>query len=217
MWIKRIFRFASASETGISLWLQLFGATGIIGSFGVGTWAASASDWLNAYGPISWVLSGALCAVAMTFIYYLINTASYAAARADLAKARLSTPHNVNILEDHFDGKIIKFVDLFDTLHPDLSNKHFKRCRFSGPMIIYLGDNITLDSNKFIYCSLVVSKNYPEVLAGAFFEKSTFFECEFDLVTIIMAPEHARELKRQTPGQRFEFMGYDFEAKGSKS
>jgi len=205
---KRFYRFASGSEMSLSLWGILFGTGGLASSFGIGALAASVSDWLNAYGPIMWVAAGFLCALLFALVFYLYGVASLTVSKANLAKHRTLKPTNINILESHFSNEIIASDDIFNPLHATTENKHFNNCRFSGSMIIYLGSNVTIKDNSFTYCNFIVTRNFPTVLAGVLFKDSSFFRCEFDLVTFVLSPAQAKEIRDSSGGDKIDFIGH---------
>lgn len=56
--LKRIQNILMHSEWKLSLWQIVFGGSGVMGSFSLSAWAASATVWINQFGPIAWVGAG---------------------------------------------------------------------------------------------------------------------------------------------------------------
>jgi uncharacterized membrane protein YcjF (UPF0283 family) len=108
---KRAWRFLQQVEWNLSLWQLLFGGGGLLTTFGFGAWAASASAWLDAWGPIGWVAAGlaSMFVVAITSACLFIGHGiwRYNNTIALLNQKRSEQDTRINILDDMFIKKII--------------------------------------------------------------------------------------------------------------
>jgi len=203
---KRIFAVLSGSEIGISLWFQLFGVGGIVSSFGITVWAASATRWLASFGPLAWVACGflgALLFVGLAFLWAMVRLRVF---QSKLYERRASEKTDINILEDNFFKKIIILSDVYDVFHQINRNKTFRECRFSGPMVMSFGNNVTITESSFNECNyIVVSEGWLRGVVA--FSDSTFRGCEFDSITFVIPPNLARMIRDSIGGDTIKFLG----------
>lgn len=182
------------SEWKISLWYQIFGVGGILSSFGVSAWAASASAWLNAYGPIAWVCAGFLGTIVLLLSLLLYSAFRERLARAKLAEKRSETSTSINPLDDHFYKQVIHVSDIFSNYHQVLENKHFRECRFVGPMVISFGSNVNMTGSSMAECNFIaIDKGYIRGVVA--FSNSTLLDCEFDSITFVVHTDLARAIR----------------------
>ena len=74
---ERIQKLLDRIESRLSLW-WILSTSGIFSSGLISAWIASATDWLNAYGPIAWwgaALIGALVSLSIVFVAARIRQA----------------------------------------------------------------------------------------------------------------------------------------------
>lgn len=199
--LRRAFNTLMHGEWTLSLLSMLFGTGSIITSFGLGTWAASASGWLAEYGPIGWLISGLIAALLMTmcFAIYAISLESLSRNKMNIQRSQPST--GINILEDTFKRHIIRISDIYHSNYQIIENKDFKECRFQGPMSIAFIENTNLISpfiknSNFINMGVLFGSNGGVI--G--FKNCTFRDCEFDEVCLHMPPDLAKRISNDLPG-----------------
>jgi hypothetical protein len=175
---------------------------------GIGAWAGRATQWINAYGPIGWVLSGLFVAGIVLFFYYIYARVRKQLSIAKINEARTLQRTSINVLNDQFDNEIISVIDLFSFFHQILVRKHFRNCRFVGPMVLVMLNNDTLAHCQFADCNFVIVEDHDPIVGIVAFESSTFFQCQFDCVTFLLNRALARTMRDQVPpGQRPRFIG----------
>ncbi|OWV39432.1 hypothetical protein [Mameliella alba] len=203
--IKALIQFAMHAEWVISLG-GMMGLGGVIGSFGVSAWAASTSDWVASFGSLGWVSAGFLGALTFALIYLAYAASRLYISRAMLIAKRAEETTNINPLEDTFQREIITVSDIYSPYHQQLENKHFRECRFVGPMVIVFGNDMTIRSPSMNECNFVVVN--PGYVNGVIqFSKSTFIDCEFDSVTFLVQPELARIIEESLKTGAVQFLG----------
>src|SRR5690349_12213294 len=94
-------------SSGLSLWAALFGAGGILAGGAVSAWAASATAWLAAYGPIAYVAAGLAGGLLFGAILIAYRKFRIAVAEAALSQKRTEPPRTVNPLDPVFEKKRI--------------------------------------------------------------------------------------------------------------
>lgn len=181
-------------EWKISLGYQVFGAGGVMSSFGISAWAASASAWLNIYGPIAWVFAGFSGALAFLLAFLIYSIMRERLSRARLAEKRAESSTRINPLDDHFVKQVINVSDIFSNYHQVLKNKDFRDCRFVGPMVVAFGRNVTMNTPYMNDCNFIAVED--GVIRGVVaFENSTFRDCEFDSVTFVVPKNLAKMIR----------------------
>lgn len=141
---------------------QVLGLQGMLtmaGSFALPAWAAIATDWLNAYGPIAWVASGfagLILFVVALFIWaqFRVNTES-----ARIVAKHRQDPDPLNPLADNFERKRIRLHDLASVIDRTVDQKTFDRCELIGPACVVIVDSITMQDNHFYGCDFVICRN----------------------------------------------------------
>ena len=131
---------------------------GIILTSGLITWAASATEWMNQYAPLSWVLSFFVGMLILTLIlaglarfYVWITEAKYNIVRS-------SNPSSINPLEDVFQKQTINIMDFKMPTLEFVIGKKFIGCHLLGPATIYL-KNSSLTDSTFAFCDFIKIPN----------------------------------------------------------
>lgn len=205
---KKLHTLLMHSEWKLSLWQAVFGASGLMGSFSLSAWAASASDLLNAYGPLGWVGAGFIGALAFTSCLALVGWFRLGMAKARFLNRRSYRATEINILEKDFYQKIVTSDSIYDHLTPTIIGKNFRECRFRGPITLAFVRNDTLLSPYLNSCNFVLIPDtyIPKGTIG--FLDCTFRDCEFIDVTFFVNKSLADSLKKGVPDEQLYVIGY---------
>lgn len=211
--INKVLQWIGNFNTGWSL------GVGFLTIFAGSSWLASASQWLDQWGPIGWAFTG-LCIALIALLAALSSILFYQSiklkkSQQKILDKRTKQKTNINILEDVFTNEIIELSDLFDPLHATIENKSFIGCRFSGPMVMHLRSDCVKRKDVHQECNyIVVDHKKPARLHGiCLMEKCNFTQCEFDQVTFILPTHEGVSLtqKFSESGIVPEFIGYPLE------
>lgn len=196
MWKK----FNTALESVSSHWSL---AILIAGSSvtGVATaYAAKATAWLAAWGPIGWV-GTAFAGVG----FFILCAMGFAWAREKIVRASIekrffNRPDAINPLEEEFRNKRIKIADLVSPIEPIIRGKRFRNCEIIGPANVALSAtypnaggmaNCGLSS----VCAVMIRENIL-VLNAVMFEDCRFEDCKLHQITFLF-PEGAYDWANQ--------------------
>lgn len=199
MW-KRIQNLLMQGEWKLSLWGQIFGAGGLLTSFGITAWAGSATEWIGQHGPLAWVGTGFFGALLFALLVLMYSLSKSYLAQAALNEKRAAGSTRINPLQDHFTKEIITVADIFSHFHQVHKNKHFRECRFSGPMVMAFANNISLSHPEMSDCNFVVVGE-GWITGVVAFADSSFRDCEFDSVTFLIPPNFARAMRDEIEGR----------------
>ncbi|MGH8677435.1 MAG: hypothetical protein ACREUQ_03675 [Burkholderiales bacterium] len=147
---------------------------------------------LKTLGPIYWVGVGAVVALIISMILYLIKSSQLKQAEADLNRAMAVPRSTINPLSNSFTDSIIPMEDLRLPKVQLHENKHFKRCKFVGPAAVaILGGNYVRSS--FLDCGDIVALPEDVYLTGIVVLKNcTVEDCEFIRTTIFVDQNTAK-------------------------
>ena len=165
------------------VWLVLGG----LSSGGVFAWLAAATEWLNAYGPITWGIAGAFGVV--IFVSVLAIWAKFALLVERRRHARLQTESfdPINPLNDDFRKMRIN-LSVFDSPFPGdvVANKKFDDCELIGPAtVILIGGNLII-KNETTNCNFVRVRNDFHLYGVIAFKDCTIQECRLLNMTILV-------------------------------
>lgn len=137
-------------------------AVGTFLSGGLAGWAATATAAVNAYGPISWVISGLAGALMFCLAWYLWSIARLNIAKYEFAKELATRPHIINPLQDTFTKQRID-VNAFRTPTSDLVvGKVFVDCELRGPaVVLFMGSHFS--DAGFINCEMVKVRDKVQI------------------------------------------------------
>ncbi len=165
-------------------------------------WAASATDWLNCWGPIAWVAAGLLAAFLTTFSIlsgmYIYAYFGLKRAERDFYISR-NTPSDtgINPLDDTFTKKRIYPSQIRHPVTNLIEKKTFVDCDLLGPGTVLLM-GARFDQTKFGPCTFVkgTDMNFDQqtltVLHDCVIRRGTV-----SLFTFIIPPEFVSETEKQ--------------------
>lgn len=172
-------------------------ALGTLLSGGLASWAAAATEALNEFGPISWVLSGLVGMVLFCMSYWLWSTARVNLAKAEFARDLSARTQNINPLEDTF-RKLRIEVNAFRTPTFDVAKgKVFIDCELRGPAVVLFMGYSNFSNAGFVNCEVVKIKDEAMIYNVVPFEDITVRGGKLYNLTILV-PESMAE--RFPPG-----------------
>jgi MFS family permease len=154
---KRLQRFLEILSTHISLW-QALGLGGLLTGGALSAWFATASMWLDGYGPIGWwyaVLIGAVLGLLVGIAGALLR---YVVILGGATRKWSETVDRINPLDPQYNRQRINLADLAHPVSRRISNKTFVDCDLIGPVNLLLMQNIHLTEMGFVDCDIVVAK-----------------------------------------------------------
>lgn len=172
----------SAAEWAWRIVIFVFvGAGGTVTAF-----VAKADPVLKALGPIYWIGVGAIAALVISVILYLIKSSQLKQTEADLNRALAVPRSTINPLLNSFTDSIIPVEDLRLPRTQLHENKHFLRCKFVGPAALAILGGIYIRSN-FLDSGDVIALPDNVALSGIVVLKNcTVEDCEFIRTTILV-------------------------------
>lgn len=186
---KSIWSWISVFETGLSAaeWAWRIVTILFIGASGTVTALIAKTDpVLKDLGSIYWVIVGALVALVISIIQFLIRSSQLKQAEADLNRAMAVPRSTINPLSNSFTDSIIPIEDLRLPKVQLHENKHFTRCKFVGPAAVAILGGTYVRSN-FLECGDIVALPDDVCLTGIVALKNcTVEDCEFILTTILV-------------------------------
>lgn len=174
---------------------------------------AAVSHWLGQYGPIAWIGTGLLFVVIVSLTYalsrWLLAKARLAKAETRYRDALASVPRSVNPLLSSFEKERFKVSDFYSPFAIVNEGKSFTDCEIIGPGCIAILSHCNLWSPHLIGCDVVaVTKAHVKTAAG--FTKSTFKDCRFINVTLMVPMDLSKEIaktKDGSTGEAIEIIG----------
>lgn len=154
-------------------------------SFALPAWAARASNWLNAWGPIAWVACGFLgVAVALAIMWAAALRNRYAL-MTRILRHTTADGDGVNPLESTFIRKRIKLSDLAEPVSGSIRHKTFVDCEIVGPgNAIAFPSCIFAGSGGEMVDAVVFTRG--RAIAGYELENCTFRNCKFFRLTFLI-------------------------------
>jgi hypothetical protein len=169
---------------------QFFVGSTVIGAATIGAWAASATEWINQYGPIAWVATAFICAGLTVFIFWGASKIKLNWETASATKKWKQDVTNINPLDNEFNRKRINFKDLVHPIHRKIIGKTFTHCELMGPANIIL-ENCMLNGVVFHDCDIVITKEGASVkiVNMVILQRCNFVGGEIFTCTIFAEPE----------------------------
>jgi hypothetical protein len=167
----------------------------MMGSFALPAWAAYATDWLDAFGPIAWVASGFAGMMLLAASLMLYGRFKVFLATQRYINRRLSTPDQINPFDDHFSRKRISLQDLVDPVTNSITSKTFDNCDIIGPAVVYAGSPLQPSAfiqDAFINCDHVAVKRGGRVNNCIKLDACTFTKCRLIALTVLMTEAQAK-------------------------
>ena len=194
---KGFWNLISEFEKGLSVaeWAWRIGVFVFVGASGTVTaFVAKADPVLKALGPIYWIGVGAIVALVLALILYLIKSSQLKQTEADLNRV-LSVPRStINPLLNSFTDLIIPVEDLRLPRVQLHENKHFLRCKFVGPAAVAILGGTYVRTN-FLDSGDVIALPDNAILSGIVVLKNcTVEDCEFIRTTILVDQVTAKGL-----------------------
>lgn len=127
------------------------------------TWLASATEWMNSTGPLSWGVAG--LAAALT-VYWTMIGGRALAARARLARAMADAAESVaggsaiNPLKGDFVRERIRLSDLISPAGSPLRSYTFKNCELIGPAVLFLDPDVVFRANHVEFVEFIKINPY---------------------------------------------------------
>jgi hypothetical protein len=181
--------------------LQILGWQGVVGmtgSFALPAWAASATAWLNAWGPIAWVACGFLGLLLFVSAMLLWGRFRLYQVSARLASELAAEADAVNPLADHFERKRVRLSQLASPIDGLIDSKVFSRCEILGPANVAIIDGIVMQDNELHQCDFVVIKSGARITANVIKLRSCTFRWNgFHSVTFLVLPNFAQNVGLQ--------------------
>jgi hypothetical protein len=192
---KSLWNLISVFETGLSAaeWAWRIAVFLFIGASGtVAAFIAKADPVLKALGPIYWIGAGAIVALIISTILYLIKSSQLKQTEADLNRAMAVPRNTINPLSNTFTDSIIPIEDLRLPKVQLHENKHFTRCKFVGPAAVAIVGGTYVRSN-FLECGDIIALPDGILLTGIVVLKNcTVEDCEFIRTTIFVDQNTAK-------------------------
>ena len=197
------FTFADYAQKIALYFVPSLGVAGVMG------WAASATAWLQAWGPIAYVsagiLAGTIAALTTATVCALTGVGRNRRTLAAFQQVLVNRPHSVNPLEMSFTRVAIDIADLNMHSLPfrfAQRNKIFTECILSGPGTIlfiqcrgtladFPGTNFTwYNEHGFVY---------PDVV----FDRCTFVDCRLVNLTVFVSKADEINFRQSFPYLRW--------------
>lgn len=153
--------------------------------FALPAWAASASDWMNAWGPISWVAAG-FAGLAVT-IGLMWAVAAWRRFRitSNILEVTTRQGHAVNPLDDMFYRKRMYIAALTNPVRGEIRDKTFIECDLVGPANLIVFPDCTFHANGGeLVDGLLFTRSTAR--AGFNIHNCTFRNCRFYNVTFLV-------------------------------
>lgn len=160
----------------------------MIGGFAIPAWAAAVTDWLNVWGPISWVASGLVGMLVVFISIALWGIYKRSAAVAQYQQAIAQPPRHVNPLRNDFTDEVIELSEFFHPLDKLHAGKTFRRCKIYGPGVMMFTNHMNLFNPRMQMCDLIEVVEGP-AFSVVGFERGTFEDCSFFNVTFLITPQ----------------------------
>lgn len=166
-------------------------ALGTLISGGLASWAAVATEAVNKYSPISWVLSGLVGIVLFCMAWWLWSIARLNLAKIEFTKELSAKTQSINPLEDTFKTQRID-VNAFRTPTVDiLQGKVFVDCELRGPAVVFFMGSSNFSHTGFINCEIVKIKDKAQIYNVIPFQDITVRGGKFCNLTILIPESYA--------------------------
>ena len=190
---RLITRVESSAAFGEYVWRALQ-ALWVIGVGGMTGWAAAASDWLNAYGPISWITAGLLGALVVCVCLALGGIFKDRMARARVWSIMSSTPKSINPLDNIFTNQRIDLNDFHSPFYEPAIGKTFVDCELLGPCVLaFVGTSI--NGLTAIECDFVKVDENASVKTAVVFVNANIKRCKIYRATVLMGQTDVRNFE----------------------
>jgi hypothetical protein len=196
----KLLRYIPLVEThttfGQQIW-SLLSSLGIVGGTGIAMgWLASATEWLNAYGPIAYGGIGLASAFVAAGALALIGVGRERLSRVQLNARLATTPTTVNPLEDTFQRVRINVADFECPFNQLYQGKTFIKCELTGPANVIFFGSVNIEDSPRIDCEFVSYNRKVKIRNAIVFENPTFRGCVLYRLTIFVPEEGAAAMDK---------------------
>lgn len=171
--------------------LGIQGLAAMVGSFTLFAWAASATAWLNAYGPIAWVGSGVVGILLLIGCLMLWARYRMFAATADVVAKQAESDDVVNPLHDSFDRHRVRLSQIASPIDNLVDGKTFNRCEILGPANVVILDGIVMQDNELYGCDFAVVRIGAHVSNAVKLRRCTINRSKLHGITFLIPPDAA--------------------------
>ncbi len=156
-------------------------------SFGIPAWIGYLTDWVAAYGPIGWLICGAMGVLVTATISVLIAWARHMFINASIQKKFYQTADRINPMQSHFLRNRIKLEDLLPPGIGWVEGKTFEDCDLVGPLNILTID-VTMHGNFFesVDHIEIAADTLYNIKNARVFKDCTFRKCRFYNVSFLI-------------------------------
>lgn len=174
-------------KTGKLLW-DIGRAAVALMSFGIPAWAASASAWLDKWGPIAWVGAGFGGVLTLAISLWFLSKMRNNWISSSIKRQFYEGAERINPLETVFSHQRINIADLLPPLSLYIDNKTFINCDLVGPAQILLERSSMVNSGGEAV-DAVLGRPGAFSANGIFFRNCVFRDCRFYRITFLI-PEY---------------------------
>jgi hypothetical protein len=190
--LRTIQRFINNLSAHFTIWQVLYGS-GIVSVGALTAWAAAATEWIAAYGPIGWWGAGIIGALLAILGFWLIARTRMLFQLVRF-RNRVLESSTINPLETVFRNQRIFLRDLTPPIGGVVSGKTFIGCQLIGPANLIF-ENCHMAGNGGDGIDGIIITKEARPTNGLGFSGCTFQQCQFYLVTF-MVPEVIYRLYR---------------------
>ncbi len=184
-WVVLGETWASVVEKVVQYWPH---ALSVATMLGLGTWFASAWNFVSLQGWGVYPFFGAFFAVLLCTAFYIFVVASSQRQMNSFAIARESSG-KPNILSKTHENVRLSLSDFYHPFFKATEHVRLEKCELMGPAAIALIGS-TLDHCTFVECEIVIVHNGAIVKGTSLFKTCSFINCTFYRVTLLMNWDH---------------------------
>ena len=156
--------------------------------FGIPAWAAHATEWLNEYGPITWVASGFVGVFLLSMVSWF-GVLTLTKLRTIMLIRKISERADaINPMDQHFYSKRINLQWFVPPSGDEVQNKTFTKCEIIGPLNI-IPFQCPIIKSVYVSADYIVVRNETlgrTILNGHVFRNCTFVECKFYYISFLV-------------------------------
>lgn len=179
--------------------LTFIKGSGIVGSFALPAWAASASHLFHQYAPFSWVAAGfgGMLIVALSYAVYARAYARFIRAKYDakmFAGGTFADP-----MAKTYENRRIFLNEFCLPSFPLIENKTFINCEIIGPSNIVLEYGNNVQEVRYPISDAVLMKPNHQLFNAIIVRNCVFRQCSFQRITFLV-PHSEYEMAKHWAG-----------------
>ena len=185
--LKRIQRILQAIQSNWALAIQVLG---VLSVSAVSAVLAAFTDFMNAYGPLSWWMAALMGGLLASGVLFLLSGFRLRAAQKEMVEEIQRRPPSVNPLQSEFRGQAITALDLRHPITHRIEDKEISDCDIIGPAVLMLVQKCSLIDVDFINCDFVritTPREFPISTVTPMF-RSSFYRCRIYNCTFFVPP-----------------------------